>query len=123
MSTVANLRSGIGRTATSIRGMLRRVAVKLTTAADLWQLLGYRDADDNDEIWSDVDAFQGVGFASRPATGGTPEAILIQVGGGNGHAVVIATRDTRGRPTMAADEVAIHTSSGALRSGPSQKRR
>jgi phage gp45-like len=94
--------------------MIRRLAVKVTTRA-LWQLLGH-----DDEVEDAVEVFSGVGFYSRPPESGSPEVILVKVGGASSHPVIIATRDERTRAAftairdMAEDEAAIYNSSARV---------
>lgn len=61
-----------------------------------------------DELRDDVERFQQFGFTSRPKAGA--EAIVLLVGGGSDHPVVIAVDDRRYRPTgIDEGEVALYT--------------
>jgi phage gp45-like len=85
-----------------VYGMIRRFAITLTDAAR-WQLLGQRGGAGGDEILSDVEAFTGIGFYSRPpSSGGNPEAIGVGVGGTR-TTVIVAARDEATRQAVAGD--------------------
>jgi phage gp45-like len=100
--------------ANTVRQMIRRLAIKVTTRA-LWQLVGH-----DDESEDAVEVFSGIGFYSRPPESGAPEAILVKVGGASSHGVLIATRDEKTRAAfaaiaaLAANEVAIYNSSARV---------
>lgn len=94
------------------RGLVRRLAVKL--AGDLWSLLGFRGAYGEDEVFPDVEAFQGIGFRSKPKAGSAgAEVIVVSVGGQSGHPVIVASRDRSIEVELADDETAIFNSTGA----------
>jgi len=85
-----------------VYGMIRRFAVTLTDTA-LWQLLGQTGGAGGDEILSDVPAFTGIGFYSRPpSSGGNPEAIGVSVGGTR-TTVIVAARDEATRQAVVGD--------------------
>jgi len=85
-----------------VYGMIRRFAITLTDAA-LWQLLGQTGGAGGDEILSDVPAFTGIGFYSRPpSSGGNPEAIGVAVGGTR-TTVIVAARDEATRQAVVGD--------------------
>ncbi|MFH0901900.1 MAG: phage baseplate assembly protein [Pseudomonadota bacterium] len=96
-----------------VRRIVRRAAISLASASGLWQLTGYEDADEAQEIWDEVEVFPGIGFWSRPAAGGKPEAILVSVGSEGGHPVVVATRDKSCQIDLVEGETAIFNSAGA----------
>ncbi len=78
-----------GKTWRTIRGMLRRVAIRATDGAR-WLLAGATDeAGDVEEI--PAEPFQGIGFVARPA--GAAEGILATVSASTNHTVLIAVRD------------------------------
>jgi len=104
------LREKVGNAATALRGLARRLSVTLTDASAFWQLRGYQDSESNVEVIPDVPVFHNIGFMSRPASGGRPEAIVISIGGASGHPVVVATRDSRLSASLAEDETIIHNS-------------
>lgn len=81
-----------------LRGMVRRMAVTLTSAAR-WQLLGQRGGVGGDETVN-VEPFTGIGFYSRPPSSGNPEAVVAAVGG-MATSVVVATRDEKTRQAVA----------------------
>lgn len=83
-----------------LRGMIRRVAVTLTSSVR-WQVLGQRGGQGGDETW-DVEPFTGIGFYSRPPSSGNPEAVVVAFGGAKSTAIV-ATRDEATRKTGAGD--------------------
>lgn len=94
--TVKSLRSRSGH---NVQGRALRVAEsvarRMRIAASrgaLWLLNGAKDFDGNTEA-DEAEAFEGVGFASRPSAGSNSEAITLKIGGSSGHSVIIATRD------------------------------
>lgn len=89
-----------------LRGMVRRVAVTLTSGVK-WQVLGQRAGQGGDETW-DVEPFTGIGFYARPPSSGNPEAIAVALGGAKSTAIV-ATRDEATRKTGAGDLVEDET--------------
>lgn len=100
MSTVEALRSAIDPTAGRIAGMIRRMAITLTTKA-LWQLAGFRSYDGSIET-RQAEPFGGMGFYARPPASGAPEAIAVMVGDAK-TAVIVATRDEKTRAAVAGD--------------------
>tara|TARA_R110000868_G_scaffold86218_2_gene241883 strand:- start:394 stop:873 length:480 start_codon:yes stop_codon:yes gene_type:complete len=62
------------------------------TSGVLWALDGFKDFDGNVEGES-AEVFDGIGFASRPASGDNAEVIALKVGGESGHPVIVATRN------------------------------
>lgn len=94
----------------SLRGMIRRMGVKVTSTA-LWQLIGYRIADLTERLMAEP--FTGIGFFSRPPRSGKPEGIAVFVGGTKSPAIV-ALRDEKTRSSvvgdLAEDETAIFNS-------------
>lgn len=93
-----------------VAGMIRRVAISLTTKA-LWQLVGHKMPDGPETFNAEV--FPGVGFFSRPPASGSPEAIVVNVGDAK-TPVIIATRDEKTRQAVVsalkANETAIFNS-------------
>lgn len=81
-----------------VKGMIRRMAVKLTSGSK-WQLLGYRGGTGGEET-VDVEPFTGIGFYSRPPSSGRPEAIMAGVGGSK-TPVIVAMRDEQTRKAIA----------------------
>lgn len=91
-----------------VYGMIRRFAITLTDTAR-WQLLGQRGGAGGDELLSDVEAFTGIGFYSRPpSSGGKPEAIAVAVGGTR-TTVIVAARDEATRQAIAGSIAAGET--------------
>lgn len=103
-----------GRDAPFLRGMIRRLVVKLTQATGLWQLLGFEDADGNEELLNDVETFPGIGFSSRPKAGSRAEVVVVRIGGESGHPVIVATRDRSIEISLEEDETAIFNSTGTV---------
>jgi phage gp45-like len=103
-------REKVGGVANALRGLARRLAITLTDASMYWQVRGYQDAEGNTESIADVPVFANIGFMSRPASGGRPEAIMVSIGSAAGHPVIVATRDQRLTATLAEDETIIHNS-------------
>lgn len=83
-----------------LRGMIRRVAVTLTSSVK-WQILGQRGGSGGDET-ADLEPFTGIGFYSRPPANGKPEAIVTAYGSAKG-AAIVATRDEATRKVGAGD--------------------
>lgn len=101
--------------ANSLRGLVRRMTVS-RGAAVIWQLLGLKLPKKRAET-IEAEVFHGVGICAIPAEGGSPEAILINVGGASAP-VIIATRDEKTRAAvvpagMKAGETCIY-SAGSL---------
>ena len=90
-----------------VYGMIRKFAVTLTDTAR-WQLLGQRGGAGGDEILPNIESFTGIGFYSRPASSGNPEAIAVAVGGTR-TTVVIAARDEAMRQAIAGSIAAGET--------------
>lgn len=113
--TVAELRGRTDAARTALRSLVRRVVATVTNAGSVWNFRGYVDAAGNQETFDRVEVFQGIGFSARPAAGGRPEAIVLNVGGGKGHPVAVATRDRRlVVEGLAEGETAIHNAAGAV---------
>lgn len=108
-------RDRTGPLAVLLSGLVRRVVVKLTTAANFWQLLGFVGAYGEEEVIGGgadggVEPFQGVGFTSRPKAGAQAEAVAVAIGGEPGNTVVIASRDKANEPALEEDETATWNS-------------
>lgn len=89
-----------GETLRTIRGMIRRLAVKLTDGV-LWQLVGQRGGQGGDEVVH-LEVFPGIGIYARPPASGAPEAIAAAIAGAPKARVVIATRDEATRQAVVA---------------------
>src|SRR5690606_8766430 len=63
-----------------------------------------------------AEVFAGIGFASRPATNGTPEAIVVNVGGAK-VPVIVATRDHRTLKAVLADLGELEAGSTLVHNG------
>lgn len=110
----ANAVSGFRR---QIAGMARRMVVTLSSGP-AWQVLGHTTFGTTREA-PNVEAYQGIGFASRPAAGtSSAEAIVLNVGGPNNPAIV-ATRDEALRSASAGDleddEAAVFNTTARVR--------
>lgn len=81
----------VGESKRRVRSMVRRMSVAASSGV-LWALDGFRDFAGNVER-EDAEAFEGIGFASRPAPGDNAEVIALKVGGESGHSVIVATRN------------------------------
>lgn len=105
----------VGAEARNALGMIRRMAVTLTSRA-FWQVAGHRLLDGTIET-RDAEVFSGVGFYARPPADGNPEAIVAFVGGA-GSPIVIAVRDEKTRQAVAgaiaAGETAVFNSSSLV---------
>lgn len=77
------------------RGMIRRVAISLTSGAK-WQTIGHLLLDGVTKETRDAEPFSGIGFYARPAAGANAEAVAVFVGGAsNPHIVATRDEDTR----------------------------
>lgn len=107
-------RGRTGKMATKVRSMVRRMIIGATSRA-LWQVFGFERQDEES-----APVFSGIGFYSRPRDDANAEVILLKVGGGAGHPVIVATRDESLRKALsairdlAADESAIYNSSARV---------
>lgn len=90
-----------GATSRSLRGMLRRMAIKLTRRATAWQLLGHRIKGEQQET-VDAEPFTGIGFYARPRETSNAEAVLAQIGEAR-HVAIIALRDEDLRKLVAGE--------------------
>jgi phage gp45-like len=115
MATIRELRAAGAPHALALRNLVRRLKVSLTKAIGRWQLLGFRGVDGEQETFDDVEVFQGIGFASRPAAGGRPEAVVVHVRAEGGHPVIIATRDKTTQPELDEDETQVSNSQVRLK--------
>lgn len=107
MRSIANrLRQATGSAATTMRNMIRRMVVG-TSSGGIWQVLGFQGEG------TPAPLFGGIGFHSRPKAGNRAEAIVLRVGAGKSHAVIVATRDEDSRIEISEDETAIFNSTGA----------
>jgi hypothetical protein len=109
--------------ARSLRGMIRRALIGLTqaggVAAGIWQVLGPKFEGKRDT--QQAEAWQGIGFASRPRAG-HGEAIVVAVGAAGkatgGAPAIVATRDEGLRQLAAAvlgeDETATFNSKATV---------
>lgn len=80
-----------GKANTKIKGIVRRMRV-VATSGFAWALDGFTDSYGKTET-ADAENFEGVGFASRPATADNVEVITVKVGGESGHAVIVGSRN------------------------------
>lgn len=107
-------RQRIGKAATAMKSTIRRMIIG-GTSRPLWQLFGFERADEEN-----APVFSGIGFYSRPRSDANAEVIIVKVGGGSEHPVIVATRDESLRKAidaiknMAADESAIFNSSARV---------
>lgn len=92
-------------------GMVRRVAITLTTKA-LWQIAGFKSFDGTQET-KQVEVFPGLGIYARPPSSGKPEAIVVMVGADAATPAIVATRDEATRASVAgaiaAGETMVYT--------------
>lgn len=93
-----------GRADRAVRTWLRRMYV-LASGGGAWQVGGYEG-----ESEPDVEVFQGIGFASRPAADAAAEAVVVKIGARSSHSVIVATRDEGTRVELDQDETAIFNS-------------
>lgn len=112
MKTTEQLRDGLTRKAVHAAGMVRRMAITLTSRA-LWQLTGFTLLDGSRETMA-AEPFLGLGIAARPSSSGKPEAIVLMIGDDAKTPVVVAVRDEATRQAiagaLAADETALYNS-------------
>lgn len=81
------------------RGMIRRVAISLTTGAT-WQVIGHLLLDGVTRETRPAEVFSGIGFFGRPPAGANAEGVLAFVGGA-ANPQLIATRDEDTRKKVA----------------------
>lgn len=98
MRTVAELREALNPETIRRWGAVSRVVISYTAKA-LWQVTGARLLD-TVRPTRDIEPFTGIGFFARPASGGKPEAIVINVGDAQAP-VIIAVRDEATRQKVA----------------------
>lgn len=109
MTTTKDFR---GQTAPEVRdwrGMIRRMAIKLTDGS-FWQALGHTLTDGKGKEIRHAEVFSGIGFYSRSAAGANSEAIVVFPGGASADPIIIATRDEDARKAialLAQDETAM----------------
>jgi phage gp45-like len=114
LRNVDKLRAPLSKMSVKFRALIRRMIVTRSEKG-LWALDGF-----DDEHEDGLEPFPGIGFYSRPAATGEPEALVVKVGGGSTHAVIVATRDEKVRQAIAAakdlavDETIVFNSTGAL---------
>ena len=93
-------------------GAIRRMMIGAAPGS-IWQLVGHYLFDTTKQETRDAPYFHNIGtFARPPANNGSAEAIMMQVGGANGPAIV-ATRDEATRAKVddiAADESTLYNS-------------
>jgi len=77
----------------NLAGMIRRMRVKFSEGT-LWQLAGIPKEDPRAEV------FPGIGIYARPPKSGSPEVIVVQIGGAKSFAVA-ALRDEVTRQAVA----------------------
>lgn len=102
------LAESVGTAARATLGMIRRMAIKVTSKA-LWQIVGHRMLDGSRET-RDAEVFYGIGIWARPKSSEKPEALVAFMGGGAGNPVIVATRNEDARRAV---EAAI----GSLKEG------
>jgi len=115
--TTEEVRRQSGTEARAVAGMIRRMAVKLTSGA-FWQLLGHLLLDSRTPESFTAEVFGNIGFHSRPKAGANSEAIVAFIGGAQ-NPVIVGTRDEDGRRAMANDmdddETAIFNRTATVR--------
>ena len=90
----------VGTAARATLGMIRRMAIKVTSKA-LWQVIGHRMLDSSRET-RDAEVFYGIGIWARPKSSEKAEAIVAFLGGGAGSPVIVATRNEDARRAIEA---------------------
>ncbi|MFA9269824.1 MAG: phage baseplate assembly protein, partial [Baekduiaceae bacterium] len=101
--------------ALKLRGLVRRVIVAATGVDGLWKLLGFEAEDGAREGFEGVEVFPGIGFASRPGSGGKPEVVILNIGADAGHPVVVASRDRSLEVELDEDETAVFNSQAVIK--------
>lgn len=110
LNGAADWREEVGTSARRLAGLVRRMAVTVTSGA-FWQVLGHLLLDGKPETL-DAEVFSGGGFYWRPAAGANAEAIVVFPGGPS-NPCVVGLRDEGLRKKMAdlaQDEAAMVTS-------------
>lgn len=114
--SVRSLRDRVSGPAAAFLSIARRMRVA-ATAAVTWAIEGAEDDDGSVET-DDAEVFPGVGFYARPKAGDATEAVVVEIGGAPGHAVVIATRNMDGIKRLGSigeDETLIFNSTTAIK--------
>lgn len=113
-NTSAEWREGTDTAARRLAGLVRRMAVTVTSAT-FWQVVGHLLLDSKTRETLDAEVFSGGGFYWRPKAGANTEAIVAFPGGPENPAIV-ALRDEDLRKKMAQlaqDEAAmVNTQAG-----------
>lgn len=98
----------IGTIARQLGGMVRRMAIGVTSRA-LWQVIGHRLIDSADIETRDAAPFSGIGFYARPPSSGKPEAVVVYTGGDGASPTIVAVRDEKTRAAVAGQIAAGET--------------
>lgn len=109
-NTSAEWRDGTGTDARRLAGLIRRMAVTVTSGV-FWQVVGHLLFDNTTKETLDAEVFSGGGFYWRPKAGANAEAIVAFPGGPE-NPVIVALRDEDLRKKMAQlaqDEAAMVT--------------
>ena len=96
--TAEDLRQITERIWRRVMGAIRRVAVELSDTG-AWRVQGYEKLSERFR----AENYQGVGFASRPASGAKVDAVSVNIGNAE-HAALVATRDESLRQLADLDE-------------------
>lgn len=89
--TIKELKQATDKLLVQLAGAARRMAVEATAKAAIWTLTGVRNLANKLEPQG-VEIFPNIGFYSRPAADGKPEAIILNIGNAK-LPVIVATRD------------------------------
>jgi hypothetical protein len=98
-NTSAEWRDGTGTAARRLAGLVRRLAVKVTSGT-FWQVVGHLLFDNKTPETLDAEVFSGGGFYWRPKAGANAEAIVVFPGGPE-NPVIVGMRDEDLRKKMA----------------------
>ena len=94
------LADSVGSAARALLGSMRRMAIKVTSAA-LWQVIGHRMLDGGRET-RDAEVFYGIGIWARPKSSERAEALVAFLGGNSGSPAIVASRNEDARRAVAA---------------------
>lgn len=115
-NTSAEWREGTDTPARRLAGLVRRMAVTVTSAT-FWQVVGHLLFDNRTKETLDAEVFSGGGFYWRPKAGANAEAIVVFPGGPE-NPVIVGLRDEDLRKKMAQldqDEAAmVNTQAGVF---------
>jgi hypothetical protein len=114
-SSIDESRHSVSHEARALAGMIRRVAVTLTSSS-FWQVVGHLLIDGKTKERREVEVFSGIGFDARPSGDSNAEGIMANVGGME-NPILLAHRDEDARklwPKLRSNETRVFTRKAAV---------